>query len=92
MKGNSPVADESPAKFEDQLTALLKGGARQLLLQAVEAELETFLERYKDLVDLLGRRAVVRNGYLPARKIMTGISESPNPGAGPMARLPLICS
>jgi len=73
MKENSPVADESPAEFEDQLTALLREGARQLLLQAVEAELEVFLERYKDLVDLLGRRAVVRNGYLPARKIMTGI-------------------
>ena len=42
-------------------------------MQAVEAELKVFLERYKNLVDLLGRRAVVRNGYLLARKIMTGI-------------------
>ena len=44
-----------------------------MLLQAVEAELEAFLERYRDLVDLLGRRAVVRNGYLPTRVVMTGI-------------------
>jgi len=44
-----------------------------LLLQAVEAELEAFLEHYRDPVDLLGRRAVVRDGYLPARQVMTGI-------------------
>ncbi len=73
MKKNRPVAHESPAEFEDQLTALLREVARQLLLQAVEAELEAFLEHYRDLVDLLGRRAVVRNGYLPTREVMTGI-------------------
>jgi len=44
-----------------------------LLLQAVEAELEAFLENYRGLLDFQGRRAVVRNGYLPARKIMTGL-------------------
>jgi len=44
-----------------------------LLLQAVEAGLEAFLEHYRDPVDLLGRRAVVRNGYLPTRQVMTGI-------------------
>ena len=44
-----------------------------MLLQAVEAELEAFLEHYRDPVDLLGRRAVVRDGYLPARQVMTGI-------------------
>ena len=73
MEKNSPVAHESPAEFEDQLTALLREGARQLLLQAVEAELEAFLENYRGLLDLQGRRAVVRNGYLPPRKIMTGL-------------------
>ena len=73
MKKNRPVAHESPAEFEDQLTALLGEGARQLLLQAVEAELEAFLENYRGLLDFQGRRAVVRNGYLPPRKIMTGL-------------------
>ena len=32
-----------------------------------------FLNRYEDVTDGLGRRQVVRNGYLPQRKIMTGI-------------------
>ena len=44
-----------------------------MLLQAVEAELEAFLENYRDLVDPQGRRAVVRNGYLPTREVMTGL-------------------
>ena len=55
MEKNSPVAHESPAEFEDQLTALLREGARQLLLQAVEAELEAFLENYRGLLDFQGR-------------------------------------
>jgi|GEM_PF-4809189 len=38
MEKNSPVAHGSPGEFEDQLTALLREGARRLLLQAVEAE------------------------------------------------------
>ena len=73
MGKSRPVTHESPEGFEDQLTALLREGARQLLLQAVEAELEAFLENYRDLVDPQGRRAVVRNGYLPTREVMTGI-------------------
>ena len=59
----------------DPLTTLLREGARKLLAQAVEAELETFLADYQELKDGHGRRAVVRNGYLPARQVMTGIGE-----------------
>jgi transposase-like protein len=59
----------------DPLTALLRDGARKLLAQAVDAELETFLAAYKDLKDDRGRRAVVRNGYLPQRQGMTGLGE-----------------
>jgi hypothetical protein len=44
MKKDSAVSVEKPAEFEDELTALLRKGAHQLLLQAVEAELEVFLE------------------------------------------------
>jgi len=44
-----------------------------LITQAVHAELTEFLTRYEDVMDSLGRRQVVRNGYLPQREIMTGI-------------------
>ncbi len=59
----------------DPLHALLRAGARELIAQAIEAELASFLEgvarqRLED-----GRQAVVRNGYLPERRVETGIGE-----------------
>lgn len=57
----------------DPLTELLKSGARQLIEQAVEAELQELLAGVagRRLAD--GRAEVVRNGYLPEREIQTGI-------------------
>ena len=34
-----------------------------------------FLSLYQDVIDEQGRQCVVRNGYLPARQIMTGLGE-----------------
>jgi transposase-like protein len=58
---------------EDPLTEVLRAGARQLLVQAVEAEVTSFVEAHGHLTDAAGRRRVVRHGYLPAREIQTGI-------------------
>ncbi|MCL7930099.1 IS256 family transposase, partial [Halomonas sp. ATCHA] len=49
----------------DPLHELLRKGARDLITKAVEAELAMFLEQYADKTLDDGRRAVVRNGYLP---------------------------
>jgi len=57
----------------DPLNELLRRGARELLQQAVEAELATFLEQHADRRLEDGRAAVVRNGHLPERDIQTGI-------------------
>ncbi len=57
----------------DPLTELLRQGARQLIAQAVEAELATFLTGFKQRKLSDGRAAVVRNGYQPERQIQTGI-------------------
>ena len=74
MEENTVVAFRSPSDFqEDPLTDVLRTGARQLLSQAVEAEVATFLEAHGALVDEAGHRRVVRNGYLPERAIQTGI-------------------
>lgn len=62
-------------KIIDPLTELLRNGARDLIRQAVESELETMLSEYSDLKLLNGRQAIVRNGYLPARTIQTGIGD-----------------
>jgi len=62
-------------KISDPLTELLRQGARDLIKQAVETELESLLSDYKDLKLIDGRQAVVRNGYLPERTIQTGIGD-----------------
>jgi transposase-like protein len=59
--------------INDPLTDLLKTGARALIQQAVEAELQTFMSEYAKVTDLRGRQTVVRNGYLPEREIVTGV-------------------
>ena len=74
MSQDNVIALPTPPE-NDPLTSLLRQGARQLLAQAVEAELEAFLASYSGLEDEQGRRAVVRNGYLPERQVTTGIGE-----------------
>jgi putative transposase len=66
---------ETAETFTDALTALVRQGARQIIAQAVEAELAEFLGQYQELKDDQGRQAVVRNGYLPERTITTGVGE-----------------
>lgn len=62
-----------PGAFDDQLTEILRRGARTLLAQAVEAEVADFLARYVGLRTEDGRRRLVRHGHLPEREVMTGI-------------------
>ena len=59
----------------DPLTELLRSGARELIAQAVEAELKALLEQHASNRFPDGRRAVVRNGYLPARTVQTAIGD-----------------
>lgn len=73
MKQDNVVAFETPQENEDPLTELLRGGAKRLIQQAVEAELGELLSSYEGETDELGRAAVVRNGYLPEREVVTGV-------------------
>jgi len=63
--------------IDSGLDDLVRQGARQIIQQAIEAELAALLERYENVKTLTGRRAVVRNGYLPEREVVTA--------AGPIA-------
>ena len=54
------------------LDDLVRRGARQVIQQAIEVELAQLLEQYENVKTLHGRRAVVRNGYLPERDVLTG--------------------
>src|SRR5207344_1468565 len=62
-----------PTNVDDQLTEILRTGARTLLAQAVEAEVADFLGKHADLKTADGHRRVVRHGHLPEREVMTGI-------------------
>ena len=73
MKNDNVITLEKPEENEDILTRMLRQGAKDLLANAVQAELTEFLAQYQDVVDDQGRQLVVRNGYLPEREIMTGL-------------------
>lgn len=73
MGKNTVVSFTKPEGFEDELTRLLRVGARRLLLEAVELELDQFLAMYMEMRDGKGRRGIVRNGHLPEREILTGL-------------------
>jgi transposase-like protein len=69
------VLSQPEIEETDPLHALLRTGARELIAQAVEAELTGFLDGFAKQRLQDGRRAVVRNGYLPERTVQTGIGE-----------------
>ena len=62
-----------PGEIDDPLTEVLRAGARQLLAQAIEAEVAAFLAGVTDEKLADGRDRVVRHGHGPERTIQTGI-------------------
>ena len=72
MANDTIVFFADPA-FRDELSDLVREGARRIIAQAVEAELKGFLEAHSEARDGLGGRAVVRNGYQPRRQGLTGV-------------------
>ena len=77
MSENSAEWLGTPGSIQDSLTELLRRGARGLIEKAVEAELQGLLDRYENVIDLAGRQAVVRNGDLPERDLLTGLGPVP---------------
>jgi transposase-like protein len=74
MSKNKIIALKKPGEIsEDPLTELLRIGAKRLIADAVEAELQELLSQYAALKNDQGHLQIVRNGYLPERKIQTGI-------------------
>jgi putative transposase len=58
---------------QDVLTEICRTGARQMLAQAIKAEVAVYLDARSELRDEVGRQQVVRNGHLPQRTVLTGI-------------------
>ncbi len=55
------------------LEELIRRGARELIQRAIEVEVQELLAEYGNVRTLRGQQAVVRNGYLPAREILTSV-------------------
>lgn len=55
------------------LEELIRRGARQVIQAAIEVEVQELLGEYRNVRTLAGGVAVVRNGYLPARAILTPV-------------------
>jgi putative transposase len=70
------INDEVVAEIEGQIPATLdeivRDGARRMLLAALEAEVETYIQTHKSERDKSGRALVVRHGKAKKRKIQCG--------------------
>jgi len=73
MNKHTVISLQDRDQITDSFTDLLRTGARKLLEQAIQAELEEMLSHYADQQTDSGHATVVRNGYLPERAIQTGI-------------------
>ena len=73
MTEDSVVALHHPGVMADPLTAVLRAGARELLAQAIEAEVAAVLAAHEHLKTEDGRRRLVRHGHGPERAILTGL-------------------
>ena len=63
------VETRNPEKgTQDDLTDLLREGAKRLIVEAVDAELSATLAEFDDYKDEAGHRHVVRKGYFPSEK------------------------
>jgi transposase-like protein len=62
-----------PSTSRDVLTEILREGAQAMLSRAIEAEVTQWIDEHEHVRDGRGHRQVVRNGYLPERRITTGV-------------------
>ncbi len=69
----STVIELSGRVGRDDLTDLIRCGARRLIAQALEEEVSELLSEFTQRRDAAGRAGVVRNGYHPQRAIQTGV-------------------
>ena len=73
ISNSKVIPFDSGCGFEDELTSLLRQGAKKMLQAAIESEVAAYVDQHKSCVDSEGRRTVVRNGHHPERDLQTGI-------------------
>lgn len=66
--------NDTKQDVNDPLTEFIRQGARDLIAQALETELNELLEQFSHQTTD-GKQSVVRNGYLPKRTVQTGVGD-----------------
>ena len=66
-----PAVIENLAEIGLPLEELIRRGARQIIQQAIEVEVQVLTSSYACVTTTGGQQVVVRNGYLPERDILT---------------------
>jgi transposase-like protein len=77
MKNNTKKPTSNVLPMPLGLEEMIRNGARQIISQALEAEITELLGQYSNVLTLDGKPAVVRNGYLPERPILTAVGPVP---------------
>lgn len=73
MHESNEAAATIPVPGRDVLSEILREGAQRLLAQAIDAEVDSWIEGHAGLKDDRGRQQVVKNGHHPPRTLTTGI-------------------
>ena len=75
MKNDEPLLRENQAEEESTSTLdrIIREGARKLLQEAIEHEVSTYIDMFRNVKDDKGRRLVVRHGSLPERDLLTSV-------------------
>ena len=61
MNKDNVIDLKKPERFiDDPITDILRNGARKLLVQALEVEIENYLSQYSNLYDDHGRQRITR--------------------------------
>jgi transposase-like protein len=73
MKKDMTHSEAASTKSRDVLTEILRQGAQKMLATAIENEVVEYIAEHENQRDACGYRLVVRNGWLLARTIQTGV-------------------
>src|SRR4030042_568492 len=73
MKKDMTHSEAASTQSRDVLTEILRQGAQKMLATAIENEVVEYIAEHENQRDACGYRLVVRNGWLPARTIQTGV-------------------
>ncbi len=71
VPGPEPRSDAPASGSASLIDEIVREGARRMLAEALQAEVDAFIAQFADARDEHGHRLVVRNGYHQAREVLT---------------------